>query len=452
MATQETQVEMVVRLLREIPEGDRLILLQNELSRIANGDQSPLPAKRGRRQNRASDHSAGETPSPGASGSTTSFLCCFCGEKGLVLSCSRKNDLKRHMNEFHHIVSNYRCPIQQCGQVFETRKAFTKHIKTNADHRNMLNGNELEKYEFPVDQSVVFACGYHDCHFLLETPPSLPDGQATFRRYLDHVMRHYDNSPTCEAWTLSTRIRNLLRQTGLQDSLQKMGGPASLDPLSWGYESSEVLRRALEKRGWSDADELMKHALVLGSTAELGGSSAFTSAPASKPGLSLQQRGGAFTRRRRVAAIRTHGSRHLHEPNAAEYVGAAEHLPQSEVPHYSAMPENFMAATSVAATQNLAPEGNIYQNAAAEYLTNGNIMMPDATPSPLGYQSSVHTTPPTPVSDFVNSGYSLPNHEVFMGAQGIDPEMYGGMALQGGTQENGEPGAADDDMDDIYER
>ena len=66
------------------------------------------------------------TPAPKQKGS---FTCGFCREEDIQKTCTRKNDLKRHIEDFHNTNAQWFCRQKGCDMVFDWQTAYKTHLK-----------------------------------------------------------------------------------------------------------------------------------------------------------------------------------------------------------------------------------------------------------------------------------------------------------------------------------
>lgn len=174
------------------------------------------------------------------------------------LSCVRKNDLKRHIGDFHQVVTEYRCPVQNCDFNSECKQQFSEHLKKDRMHRKVVAND----HRYTVCQPAMFACGFASCRWLLETPA---DGTniSTFGEYVKHVMKHYDQEELPN-WSYSTRLQNLLRQSRLREAWQQFGD-VDLTAMRFSWEGTTMLRRSLLTGQFSNAQEMVEDAIEIAS-------------------------------------------------------------------------------------------------------------------------------------------------------------------------------------------
>lgn len=191
-----------------------------------------------------------------------SFMCSFCKEVGIPKTCTRKNDLKRHIEDFHHTDAQWVCRYRGCQLVFDWQTAYKAHLK--AEH----GGSRMSPDEAKVNlcPQVVFACGFEHCLQVFEACDEA-DAAHVFKEYVTHIVKHFDDGTQSGDWTYSRRMRNLLSQAHVHGAWASSGldsvGRARLD---WDPQTSCVLRKRLECRHVKDPALLVHYAISLGSS------------------------------------------------------------------------------------------------------------------------------------------------------------------------------------------
>ncbi|KAL9489653.1 hypothetical protein ACSS6W_001930 [Trichoderma asperelloides] len=202
------------------------------------------------------------TPAATAPKQKGSFTCGFCLEEGIQKTCTRKNDLKRHMEDFHHTNAQWFCRHRGCQMVFDWQTAYKAHLKNSHGGSRM----NLDDAKVPLCPQTVFACGFENCLQVFEAPSDVHAG-PTFKEYVSHVVKHFDEGASSGQWSYSARMRNLLRQSSVlnawSQSLWPDGDPSRL---RWNSQTSSVLRKRLETRHLGDLQFLVQYAIALGSS------------------------------------------------------------------------------------------------------------------------------------------------------------------------------------------
>jgi hypothetical protein len=204
---------------------------------------------------------SGLTTGSGGPKQKGTFMCGFCKEEGIQKTCTRKNDLKRHIEDFHNMNAQWFCRHRGCQMVFDWQTAYKTHLKQSHGGSRM----SLDDAKVDLCPQTVFACGFDTCTAVLEAPAD-DDAAATFKEFVAHVVKHFDETAAAGEWTYSARIRNLLRQTGVSRAWNNSSWPeADRDRLTWHPQTSGVLRKRLETRHIGDLQVLIKNAILTGS-------------------------------------------------------------------------------------------------------------------------------------------------------------------------------------------
>jgi hypothetical protein len=206
----------------------------------------------------------GEADANGAAGATKqkgAFMCGFCSEEGIQKTCTRKNDLKRHIEDFHNTNAQWFCRNRGCNMVFDWQTAYKTHLKLAHGGCRM----NLDDAKVELCPQTVFACGFENCPQIFEAPTDA-DAPTTFKEYVGHVVKHFDEGANSGEWTYSTRMRNLLRQSGVLRFWTNSSWPeADRGQLQWQPQSSILMRKRLETRHIGDVQLLVQYAVALGS-------------------------------------------------------------------------------------------------------------------------------------------------------------------------------------------
>jgi hypothetical protein len=205
-----------------------------------------------------------------AAGSTATkqkgaFMCGFCKEEDIVKTCTRKNDLKRHIEDFHNMDAQWFCRHRGCQMVFDWQTAYKTHLKQAHGGSRM----SLDEAKVNLCPQVVFACGFENCLQVFEAPNDA-EAPQTFKEYVSHVVKHFDESANSGEWTYSARMRNLLRQNSINQDWNNSGyNEAARSNLQWQPQNSGILRKRLECRHIGDIKLLLQYAYLLGSNQPL---------------------------------------------------------------------------------------------------------------------------------------------------------------------------------------
>lgn len=194
-----------------------------------------------------------------ASKQKSSFMCAFCKEENIQKTCTRKNDLKRHIEDFHNMNAQWTCKVRGCNMVFDWQTAYKTHLK----QAHQGSRSSVDEAKVDLCPQTVFACGFEQCSEVFEAS-SDADAASTFKDYVGHVVKHFDEGANSGEWTYSARIRNLLRQSGVIRAWTNSVPEPERSKLDWRPQSSVVLRRRLETRHIGDLQMLVHYALALG--------------------------------------------------------------------------------------------------------------------------------------------------------------------------------------------
>ncbi|KAM0272290.1 hypothetical protein ACHAQH_008715 [Verticillium albo-atrum] len=210
------------------------------------------------------------TPAPDAASTTSAsssskqkgaFMCGFCKEEDITKTCTRKNDLKRHIEDFHNVNAQWFCRHRGCQMVFDWQAAYKTHLKTAHGGSRM----SLDEAKVNLCQQVVFACGFENCPQVYEAQND-DNAAAVFKEYVSHVVKHFDEGSNSGEWTYSARIRNLLRQGQVAPVWNESAAwnEGAQSKLVWNPQTSGILRKRLESRHIGDIKLLIQYAYILG--------------------------------------------------------------------------------------------------------------------------------------------------------------------------------------------
>ena len=188
-------------------------------------------------------------------------MCSFCKEVDITKTCTRKNDLKRHIEDFHHTNAQWVCRYRGCQMVFDWQTAYKAHLKT--EH----GGSRMSPDEAKVNlcPQVVFACGFENCSQVFEACDDT-EALSMFKDYVTHVVKHFDDGEQRGEWTYTKRLKNLMLQSQINQTWMSSGlDSATRSRLHWEPQSSSVLRKRLECRHIKDPAILVQYAVSLGS-------------------------------------------------------------------------------------------------------------------------------------------------------------------------------------------
>lgn len=188
------------------------------------------------------------------------YACGFCAEEDIRKTCTRRNDLRRHIENFHNSSAVWFCQHPGCRMAFDWQTAYQNHLR-NSHGRSHMNVDEAK---VKLCDQVVFACGFEGCSQVFEAP-SEGDASATMRAYSGHIVKHFEEGSNGGRWTYSTRIRNLLQQPKVRLAWDRSWPEAERAKLQWETQSSLALRRLLETRHLDNLPFMIQFALMLGS-------------------------------------------------------------------------------------------------------------------------------------------------------------------------------------------
>ncbi|PHH65018.1 hypothetical protein CDD81_3416 [Ophiocordyceps australis] len=187
------------------------------------------------------------------------YACGFCAELGITKTCTRRNDLRRHMDQFHNTNAQWLCQHPGCHRAFDWPTAYQIHLRTSHGGSQMMR---MADARVALCAQTVFACGFQGCHHVVEAPDSGPGIATAWKSFTGHLIRHCDRG-TAVRWDYSHRMRNLLRQSRVADAWAD--ADADTSGLRWDPVSSRVLRKVLETRHVDDVPRLLSAAVALGS-------------------------------------------------------------------------------------------------------------------------------------------------------------------------------------------
>lgn len=183
------------------------------------------------------------------------FYCTVCFQIGKHTCFRRKNDWKRHEENFHHTQKEWLC---DCGLAFGRVRDFTEH------HSSVHTGSTLSqvsKLGIDLLPTVFYACGFQGCKGLFKS----------WDERCDHVASHMKANPTSAQWDYSVEVTNLLRQPELRkewkDLLSQRHGPDKLNwpSFSWDPVRARNLHRKLQCQDFRPSIQSLLHsAYILG--------------------------------------------------------------------------------------------------------------------------------------------------------------------------------------------
>ncbi|CEJ83128.1 hypothetical protein VHEMI03152 [[Torrubiella] hemipterigena] len=231
---------------------------------------SPSPRLRQRQRRRSSNNrrqavprSTPEQPALPLADRDRRYLCGYCQEQGIHKACTRRNDLKRHIGQFHLIKKNnvdrlFLCSYPTCGMVFDFPSAHANHVKEYHSE----DGKESQEGiagTITCCTRTVFGCGFEGCMLVFEAEDP-NDVEVCLDRYLQHVVKHYTDIAVGD-WTYSARIRSLLTQSSTAEAWLRYTQTHN-ELLSWDPQETVALRKILETRHFNDPEEVVRYAVA----------------------------------------------------------------------------------------------------------------------------------------------------------------------------------------------
>lgn len=228
---------------------------QRAFSSLASGPGSLFPSGAG-----------GSRPNGRVSSSSSyrmDYACGFCAEIGITKTCTRRNDLRRHIDQFHNTNAQWLCQHPGCRMAFDWQTAYQIHL------RNEHGGSQMRMDEAKVVlcPQTVFACGHEGCHHVLEATND-STAPAAWKAYTSHLIKHCEEGRGGSAggWDYSHRMRNLLNQSRVAAAWKSSGAEdAAPAPLRWDPGTSRTLRKLLETRHLDNLPRLLGLVVLVGS-------------------------------------------------------------------------------------------------------------------------------------------------------------------------------------------
>lgn len=124
------------------------------------------------------------------------FFCTFCSELGIQKAFGKKQDWKRHEEDYHDGIGlQWLCQVTGCSEVFHRGVEFRTHLKRDHEGKKYPRDSQ-EKIQTPR----IYACGFDTCRGGFYT---------TWKHHCDHVAIHMVEGDT--NWRYDKTIRNLLK-------------------------------------------------------------------------------------------------------------------------------------------------------------------------------------------------------------------------------------------------
>lgn len=100
---------------------------------------------------------SGPRPSGRPSGAARiDYACGFCGEIGIPKTCTRRNDLRRHIDQFHNTNAQWLCQHRGCRMAFDWQTAYQIHLRNEHGGSQM----RMDEAKAVLCPQTVFACGH----------------------------------------------------------------------------------------------------------------------------------------------------------------------------------------------------------------------------------------------------------------------------------------------------
>ncbi|KAG5953692.1 hypothetical protein E4U53_003679 [Claviceps sorghi] len=211
------------------------------------------------RSKRQATTSGGGSSVPRAS-QRLDYACGLCAEENIRKTCTRRNDLRRHIENFHNRNAVWYCQHPGCKMAYDWQSAYQIHLRT-AHGRSHMNVDEAMVKVCP---QTVFACGFEDCIRVFESC-SEDDAAATLKEYSGHVVKHFEEGSKGSRWSYSTRIRNLLRQAQVSAMWETAWPEMERPRLQWETQTSMGARKILEAAHLEKLPFLIRCLIILGS-------------------------------------------------------------------------------------------------------------------------------------------------------------------------------------------
>uniref|UniRef100_A0A0L0N068 C2H2-type domain-containing protein n=1 Tax=Tolypocladium ophioglossoides (strain CBS 100239) TaxID=1163406 RepID=A0A0L0N068_TOLOC len=191
------------------------------------------------------------------------YACGFCAEIAIPKTCTRRNDLRRHIDQFHNTNAQWLCQHPGCHMAFDWPTAYQIHLRE--DHGGSLM--KVTEAKVVLCPQTVFACGYEGCPRVFEAANDA-DTTATWKLYTAHLIKHCEEGHGTGPWEYSHRMRNLLSQSRLSAAWKASSESSDSTQLQWDPASSRTLRKLLETRHIDNLQQLVNCAVMLGSATE----------------------------------------------------------------------------------------------------------------------------------------------------------------------------------------
>jgi len=136
------------------------------------------------------------------------FFCTYHEETGhSTIWFGRKAEGKNHMNKFHSLVKEWKCPA--CQTIFDRDTDYERHYRDEHAEQPVFRATDVVTNLLPKQ---VFACGFRRCENLF----------SLWSDWFDHITAHMKDNKKPSDWSYTVVIRNLLRQPDLRDPWERM--------------------------------------------------------------------------------------------------------------------------------------------------------------------------------------------------------------------------------------
>ncbi|KHN98637.1 Zinc finger, C2H2-like protein [Metarhizium album ARSEF 1941] len=359
------------------------------------------------------------------------YACGFCAEENIRKTCTRRNDLRRHIENFHNSNAMWFCQHPGCRMAYDWQTAYQNHLRT-AHGRSHMNVDEAKVRLCP---QTVFACGFENCTQVFEAPNE-DDTAATLKEYSGHIVKHFEEGSNGGRWTYSARIRNLLRQHQVSAFWDKAWPDMERPQLEWEPQSSMAARKTLEAAHLENLPFLIRSIIMLGSSPGDFGS--------------LEGELEPPVRRRCPKAQFQH--RLSFEAHARSPQLAAERDSMSQFEVSGGIGVEYGPYANIQPGYHVPRSIELFANGAEQTVGQGQVQFADAaaaslhplTPSQLFYQGAAESALYGPSSSQMMSTALTP-HRIAVG-QDAEPVASPTGVFHGIHQVSGIPGAMDVDM------
>ncbi|KAK4211256.1 hypothetical protein QBC37DRAFT_427254 [Rhypophila decipiens] len=180
------------------------------------------------------------------------IYCPLCQEAGPLINFSRKPDLKRHLESFHRGNDMWRCPKPDCGMMFDCESHLKHHQKSHYHgHGQGILREQKASHKIELLPRLVFACGFSHCKFVTKADAH-HDSMSKTEEFFHHILNHF-NEKIKLVWHYSVRIRNLMRQEGVERHWELWKAQNKNEKFQWQPHNTFLLKKILETRHFSES-------------------------------------------------------------------------------------------------------------------------------------------------------------------------------------------------------